>query len=93
MVVHELSRSHSSEEWLVSQRVAVRMILGLEGSQRAGCSVPHSAQAAGMEVDISVADVAYPLVARRLIEVFQQQLVHIWNGCISDDPDHLPTCM
>lgn len=22
--------------------------------------------------------------------VFQQQLVHVRNGCISDDPDHLP---
>lgn len=22
--------------------------------------------------------------------VFQQQLVHVRNGCVSDDPDHLP---
>ena len=49
-------------------------------------------EAAGMEVDnITVADIAYyPLVTKRMIGVFQQQLVHVRNGCISDDPEHLP---
>ena len=40
--------------------------------------------------DLTVADVAYPLVTRRVTAVFQQQLVHVRNGCISDDPEHLP---
>ena len=45
------------------------------------------AAAAGFKVDkLTVADVAYPLVTDRLTAVFRQQLVHIWNGCISDDP-------
>ena len=44
-----------------------------------------------MEVDnLTVADVAYPLVTRRVMSVFQQQLVHVRNGCIFDNPDHLP---
>ena len=46
---------------------------------------------AGMAVDnITVADVAYPLVTTRVASVFQQQLIHVRNGCISDDPHHLP---
>lgn len=40
--------------------------------------------------DLTVADIAYPLITKRVMGVFQQQLVHIHNGCISDDPDHLP---
>ena len=44
-----------------------------------------------MEVDnLTVADVAYPLVTKRLTGVFQQQLVHVRNGCISDDLERLP---
>ena len=44
-----------------------------------------------MEMDnLTVADVAYPLVTKRLIGIYQQQLVHVHNGCISDDPEHLP---
>lgn len=49
------------------------------------------AEAASMEVDnLTVTDVAYPLVTKRLTGVFQQQLVHVHNGCISDDPECLP---
>ena len=44
-----------------------------------------------MEVDnLTVADIAYPLVTKRMIGVLQQQLVHVRNGCISDDPERLP---
>ena len=44
-----------------------------------------------MAVDnITVADVAYPLVTKKLIAVYQQQLAHVQNGCISDDPERLP---
>lgn len=49
------------------------------------------AEAAGMEVDnLTAADVAYPLVIKRLAGVFQQQHVYVRNGCISDDPECLP---
>jgi hypothetical protein len=37
--------------------------------------------------NLTVADVAYPIVTKRLMGVFQQQLVHVRNG---DDPEHLP---
>ena len=40
--------------------------------------------------DITVADVAYPLVTKKVMGVFQQQLVHVRNGCISDHPNKLP---
>ena len=40
--------------------------------------------------DVSVADVAYPLITKRVIEVVKLQLIHVRNGCISDDTDHLP---
>ena len=44
-----------------------------------------------MKVDnITVADVAYPLITTRVLKVFQQQLIHVRNGCISDDPPNLP---
>ena len=46
------------------------------------------AEAAGMNVEnLTVADVAYPLVTSRVMGVFQRQLVHVQNGCISDDPE------
>ena len=73
------------------ESVAERMILVLKAHKELDVQCRTQAQAAGMEVDnISVAGVAYPLITRRLIGVFQQQLVHVRNGCISDDPDHLP---
>ena len=63
----------------------------LKAHQEVDVQCRTQAQAAGIKVDnISVADVAYPLITRRLIGVFQQQLVHVHNGCISDDPEHLP---
>ena len=49
------------------------------------------AEAACFQVDnLTVADVAYPLITKRVMGVFQQQLVHVRNGCISDDPNRLP---
>ena len=41
-----------------------------------------------MKVDnITVADVAYSLINTRVLKVFQQQLIHVRNGCIYDDPN------
>ena len=46
---------------------------------------------AGMKVDdITVADVAYPLITKKIMGVFQQQLVHLRNGCILDNLKKLP---
>ena len=43
-----------------------------------------------MEVDnLTVANVTYPLVKKRLMGVFQQQLIHVHEVCISDDPERL----
>ncbi len=48
-------------------------------------------QSAGLEVDnITPANVAYPLINKRVTTVFQQQLIHIRNGCVSDDAESLP---
>ena len=70
------------------ESVAKRMILVLKAHREIGRS---QAEAAGLEVDnLTVADIAYPLITKCVICVFQQQLVHVRNGCISDDPDHLP---
>ena len=70
------------------ESVAERMVLVLK-AHRALDYQCHPLS--GMEVDnLTVTDVAYPLVTGRLMSVFQQQVVHIRNGCISDDPDHLP---
>ena len=44
-----------------------------------------------MKVDnLTVVDVVYPLITKRVITVFQLQLIHVRNGCISDDPECLP---
>ena len=73
------------------ESVAERMTFVLKAHKELDNQCHAQAQAAGMEVDnISVADVAYPLITKRVIGVFQQQLVHVRNGCISDNPDNLP---
>ena len=71
--------------------VAERMTLVLNAHRELGCQCLIQAEVAGMEVNnLTVADVAYPFVTKRLVGVFQQKLVHIRNGCISDDPERLP---
>ena len=73
------------------ESVAERMVLVLKAHRELDSQCRSQAEAAGMEVNnLTVADVAYPLVTKRLMGVFQQQLVHVRNGCISDDPDRLP---
>ncbi len=73
------------------ESVAKRMILMLKAHQELDVQCRSQAEAAGMEVDnLTVADIAYPLVTKRVIAVFQQQLVHVRNGCLSDDPERLP---
>ena len=73
------------------ESVASRMILVLKAHREIDAQCRSQAEAAGLEVDnLTVADIAYPLVKKRVICIFQQQLVHVRNGCISDDPDHLP---
>ena len=73
------------------ESVAKLMILVLKAHREIDSQCRSQAEAAGLEVDnLTVADIAYPLIAKRVICVFQQQLVHVRNGCISDDPDHLP---
>ena len=71
--------------------MADRMILVLQAHRELDRQCRAQAEAAGMEVDnMTVADVAYPLVSKRVTAVFQQQLVHVRNGCISDEQEQLP---
>ena len=71
--------------------VAERMTLVLKAHCEIDGQCRMQAEAAGLEVDdLTVADVAYPLVTKRVMGVFQLQLVHVRNGCISDDPERLP---
>ena len=73
------------------ESVAERMILVLKAHRELDFQCRSQAEAAGLEVDnLTVADIAYPLVTRRVMDLFQQQLIHVRNGCISDDPEHLP---
>ena len=73
------------------ESVEKRMILVLKAHREIDAQGRKQAEAAGMKVnDLTVTDVAYPLITRRVMAVFQQQLIHIRNGCMSDDPDHLP---
>ena len=73
------------------ESVAKLMILVLKAHREIDSQCHSQAEAAGLEVDnLMVADIAYPLITKCVICVFQQQLVHVRNGCISDDPDHLP---
>ena len=68
--------------------VAERMVLVLKAHRELDSQCRSQAEAVGMEVhNLTVAYVVYPLVTKRLMGVFQQQLVHVHNGCISDDPD------
>ena len=73
------------------QSVTDRMTLVLNAHREIDHQCRIQAEAAGMNVEnLTVADVAYPLVTSRVMGVFQRQLVHVQNGCISDDPEHLP---
>ena len=40
--------------------------------------------------DLTIADIAYPLITKRVVVVYEQQLVHVRNACVSDDPESLP---
>ena len=71
--------------------VESRMTLVLKAHRELDFQCRSQAEAAGMVLEnITVASVAYPLITTRVISVFHQQLVHVRNGCISDDPDSLP---
>ena len=71
--------------------VANRMTMVLNAHRELDRQCRSQSEAAGMNVEnLTVADVAYPLVTKRVIDVFQRQLGHVRNGCISDDPEHLP---
>jgi hypothetical protein len=73
------------------QSVAQRMTLVLNAHREIDVQCRAQAEAAGMCVEnLTVADIGYPLITRRVMSVFQQQLVHVHNGCISDDPIQLP---
>jgi hypothetical protein len=67
------------------------MTLVLQAHRELDAQCRVQAEAAGMEADnLKVADIAYPLVTKRMMGVFQQQLIHVRNGCIFDDPERLP---
>ena len=73
------------------ESVAERMTLVVKAHRELDLQCRSQAEAAGMEVDnLTAADVAYPLITKKVMGVFRQQLVHVHNGCISDDPQHLP---
>ena len=73
------------------ESVAKRMSLVLKAHIELDRQCRTQAEEAGLDVEnITVADIAYPLVTKRVMDVFQQQLIHVHNGCISDDPDRLP---
>ena len=73
------------------ESVAEHMILVLKAHEELDQQCRTQAEVAGMEVDnLTVADIVYPLVTKRMTGVFQQQLIHMRNGCISDDPECLP---
>ena len=64
--------------------VAERMMLVLNAHRKIDNQCRIQAEAVGLSINtITVADIAYPLITKRVISVFQQQLVHIQNGCIS----------
>ena len=74
-----------------AESVANRMVMVLNAHRELDRQCRMQAEAAGMEVEnLTVADVAYPLVTNRVMSVFQQQLINVRNGCISDDPERLP---
>ena len=73
------------------ENVAKRMVLVMKAHRELDSQCHAQAKAAGLKVDdLTVADIAYPLITKRVVAVFQQQLVHVRNGCVSDDPEHLP---
>ena len=52
------------------------MTLVLKTHQEIDCQSQSQAEAAG--------------ITKKLIAVYQQQLAHVLNGCMSDDPERLP---
>ena len=73
------------------QEVAQHMTLVLKAHRELDVQSRQQAASAGLQVDNStVANIAYPLITKNLLAVFQQQLVHVLNGCITDDPSLPP---
>ena len=73
------------------ESVASRMMLIINAHRGIDQQCQAQAKASGMNTDnLTVADVAYPLVANTVMTVFQRQLIHVKNSCISDDPERLP---
>ncbi len=73
------------------ESIARRMLLVFNAHREIDKQCYIQAQSAGLEVDNNTpANVAYPLIHKRVTTVFQQQLIHIRNGCVSDDPESLP---
>ena len=51
----------------------------------------RQAKEVGMPLyNLTVADIAYLLVTARVVSMFRQQLIHVCNGYVSDDQEHLP---
>ena len=70
--------------------MAERMTLVLKGHRELDKQCWRQTKEAGLQLDnLMVADIAYPLITSRVASVFQQQLIHVHNGCVLDDPDHL----
>ena len=42
------------------------------------------------DTPLSPANIGYPLISKTFLQVLKNQLIHIRNGCISDDPTKLP---
>ena len=61
--------------------VAERMITVLKAHRELDFQCHSQAEAAGLEVNLTVADIAHPLITQRVMDAFQQQLIHIHNGC------------
>ena len=52
------------------ESVASRMILVLKAQREIDAQCRSQAEAAGLEVDFTVADIAYPLITKRVICIF-----------------------
>ena len=74
-----------------AESVVNRMVLCWMPTERLIISVICKVRGCWEVVEnLTVADVAHPFVTNRVMSVFQQQLIHVQNGCMSDDPEHLP---
>ena len=81
--LHRFVKAHIKGGEHTSNRMKAVVASHMKMDKIAKKDIPH-------DTPLSPADIGYSLITKKFLGVLQNQLVHVRNGCISDDPNNLP---